>query len=159
MFYIQFPIINLNSNWCLLLKKSILTLRLINKQLSISRYNQSWGNPSPSSGDRRPIDAWWPILHVNFTQKSGDDFGDNLHDTSSSSQCNEFISPNYSILFSVMFELHVVLCGFNTFLRRLFSQWEQLWHFKLVWMIAHKWFEGSLRLQLTCIVSRKSSIL
>ena len=33
------------------------------------------------------------------------------------------------------------------FSRRLFSQWIQLWHFKLVWMIAHGRFEGNLRLQ------------
>ena len=33
------------------------------------------------------------------------------------------------------------------FSRRLFSQWMQLWHFKLVWMIAHRRFKGNLRLQ------------
>ena len=33
------------------------------------------------------------------------------------------------------------------FLRRHFSQWMQLWHFKLVRMIAHGRFEGNLRLQ------------
>ena len=33
------------------------------------------------------------------------------------------------------------------FSRRLFSQWMQLWHFKLVWMIAHGRFAGNLRLQ------------
>ena len=33
------------------------------------------------------------------------------------------------------------------FSRRLFSQWMQLWHFKLVWLKAHGRFEGNLRLQ------------
>ena len=33
------------------------------------------------------------------------------------------------------------------FSRRLFSQWMQLWHFKLVWMKVHGRFEGNLRLQ------------
>ena len=33
------------------------------------------------------------------------------------------------------------------FSRRLFSQWMQLWHFKLVWMKVHGRFEENLRLQ------------
>ena len=33
--------------------------------------------------------------------------------------------------------------------RRLFSQWVQLWDFKLVWMIVQEWFKGNLCLQLT----------
>ena len=33
--------------------------------------------------------------------------------------------------------------------RRLFSQWVQLWDFKLVWMIVQEWFKGNLYLQLT----------
>ena len=42
------------------------------------------------------------------------------------------------------------------FSRRLFSQWMQLWHFKLVWMIAHERFEGNLRLQVPGKVFRES---
>ena len=34
-----------------------------------------------------------------------------------------------------------------------FSQWIQLWHFELVWMIAHERFEGNLRLQVPGKVS------
>ena len=35
----------------------------------------------------------------------------------------------------------------HAFFAETFSQWMQLWHFKLVWMIAHGRFEGNLRLQ------------
>ena len=42
------------------------------------------------------------------------------------------------------------------FSRRLFGQWMQLWHFKLVWMIAHERFEENLRLQVPGKVFRKS---
>ena len=42
------------------------------------------------------------------------------------------------------------------FLQRLFSQWMQLWHFKLVWMIVQERFKGNLRLQQTLKVSRYS---
>ena len=42
----------------------------------------------------------------------------------------------------------------HAFFAELFSQWMQLWHFKLVWMIAHEWFEGKLHLQLTWKVEK-----
>ena len=100
------------------------------------------------------------------------------YDTSTSS--NEFNSPNYSILFSMVFELF--LCGLDgyiciyvvnviyrfliachtmwilthAFSLRLFSHWMQLWYFKLVWMIVHERFKGNLRLQLTWKVSSES---
>ena len=89
-------------------------------------------------------------------------------------------SQLFDLIFSMVFELF--LCGLDRYIylinlsyiiisiachtmwilthtffsRRLFSQWIQLWHFKLVWMIAHERLEGNLRLQVPGKVFRES---
>ena len=60
----------------------------------------------------------------------------------------------------IYMQLHVTLCGFSCihFSRRLFSQWMQLWHFKLVWITWNDCARAirNIRLPLTSKVSSES---